>query len=295
MTRAPKKPRTRRRAGRTLLELTERDADVLTLIAIVKIITTEQIARDCFVSVDTARRRLRVLFDVGYVQVTILDSRRPSLFSITRKGLDALVVARPGLGKRVALPGPIRIAGLTRHLLLNDARLFASALGTVRGAPLIRWSAGSAAELRPLGLETLRLVPDAVAEFATTGGATWVSIEIDLGTTGDASLRAKFEKYALLAGRGTVDALWWVNAAGAERADAVERHVAGAGLSDWARVLPLRHLLLRPATLPEREANMERAVGPYPSEVDRDNTVASPRVGSDPVAVDRAADRRGDG
>ncbi len=295
MSRAPKKPRTSRRPSRAVLELTDRDADVLTLTAIAKIITTDQLARDCFTSLDRARRRLRVLFDVGYVQVTMLDSKRPSLFSITRKGLDALLTIRPALAKRVGLPGPIRLAGLTRHLLLTDARLYAAALGEARQAPLVRWCPGAAAELRQLGLEELRLEPDAVAEFATDGTNTWISIEVDLGTTGETSVRAKFAKYVELARLGTVDALWWVNAGGAERGQIVRQLAARVGLAEWCRVVPLRQLLVRPAVLPPREEDEERTVGPVSPDAYRADRVDAYGVASDRSAVDRRADRRGDG
>lgn len=290
--RGTKAPRTRRRSGRTAL-LSERDLDVLTLVAVAKIITTEQIARDCFPTIDRTRRRLRQLFDAGHLQVTMLDSRRPNLISLTRRGLDAVVSQRPELAGALSLAGPIRLAGLNRHLAGVDARLFAADLGAQRQAPLVRWGPGSAAELRALGLEALRLEPDLVAEFATGSASTWVCVEIDLGATGDRSVATRLAKYATLAGQGRVDALWWVVAAGADRAAAITDAIARAGLDGWSRVVPLRQLLVRPAALPERETT-ERAVGPDPVEPTSRDPQAAPAVATDLDAADGCPDRWGD-
>lgn len=222
---------------RAALVLTDRDLDALTLTGLCAYVSTNQIAREFFPTLDRARRRLRVLFDAGYVAVTLASSTLPNLVSLTRKGLSTVSEARGEVADRLRLAGTIRLAGVRHHLGVVDVRLYAAVLGAKRGAPLVRWSNGSSERFKAFGFDAARLSPDGLAEFQTPRGPVAVAVEVDLGTETLAVLSRKWKKYRRVAAAEAVDALWVYVDAGAARRAAVVETLAAEALTEWSRVL----------------------------------------------------------
>lgn len=242
--RQPKRSRTERgRAQR--IEITERDAELLFLTGISGHIGVDQLARALFTSEDRCRRRVRALFDANYLATLLVSSREPTLVRLTNRGLAFVAEYFPEAGKRIRLPGPVRLSGVAHHRGVIDARLFAAALGEKRGTPLTRWSNAGGELVRELGLDAHHLVPDGIAEFATPE-RIYVGIEIDRATSGLSVITRKLERYAAVAKSGVLDALWMVVMGGVGRQENLYRLIEAVGLQEWARVIAHRHLLIRP-------------------------------------------------
>ncbi len=244
-------PRTERVRRGTVA--TERDWDALLLIGVCRYLTMTQVARELFSSEDRCSRRLRALYDLGYLNIALTSGgASANLYALTRRGLSLLQQHRPE-AVAVRLPGtPPRLAGVAHHLLVADCRLFAAAWGMSRSAPLTRWAnAGGtlATELNIVGLE-----PDGLAEFATRAGPIVVAAECDRSTEGVAvTMRRKMERYVAVAESGRVDALWLVVTGGAERQASLWRLVRDLGLGDWTRIIPHAVITARPVMeLPPR-------------------------------------------
>lgn len=235
--RRAKRPRATRKPTRAALALTDRDLDALTLTGLCTYVSTNQLAREFFPTLDRARRRLRVLFDAGYVSITLASSTLPNLVSLTRKSLSSLSEARKEVADRLRLAGTIRLAGVRHHLGVVDARLYAAALGVRRGAPLVRWSNGSSERFKAFGFDAARLSPDGLAEFQTPRGAVAIAVEVDLGTETLAVLERKWTRYRRVAATGAIDALWVYVDAGRARRAAVTESLEAQALSGWSRVL----------------------------------------------------------
>src|SRR5688572_23286116 len=84
--------------------LTERDLDLLTFVGLVGYASQDQLAGEFFTSRDRCRRRTRQLVDVGYLRITLVDSRAPYLLSLTSSGLRVLEAERPEVAERVRVP-----------------------------------------------------------------------------------------------------------------------------------------------------------------------------------------------
>jgi len=247
-----KRPRTVR-SKRPPVALTDRDLDVLTLIGLARFATTDQVARDLFPSEDRARRRLRQLFDARLLAVTLTSSTSPNLVSLTAEGLDLLKGQRPELAKRVRRTGVIKLSEIERHLLLVDVRLYAAALGGLRGTPLARWTNDPATELQRLGSSTAGVVPAAIAEFAVELRAVRVAVELDARAPSIEPLGRRLARYPQLAALGTLDALWIATVGGKERERDLDRLLHEHRLSAWVRVIPRAQLVARPVReLPTR-------------------------------------------
>lgn len=245
--RRPKRAREARASAPTVV-VTERDLDLFTLVGLARYASTDQVARDLFPSDDRARRRLRQLFDAGFVAVTLASSTAPNLISLTRRGIGALLAARPDLEDRVRLAGPIRLAGVAHHLAVVDARLYAAAFGERNRTPLLVWSNASGSLGRELGLGELQLQPDGIAQFERAGSTFSVAVEVDCGTEPLATvLGRKFERYALAFGLGRLDALWVSVLAGARRREAIALLAAEHGLGAVAHVFDHAFTRQRPA------------------------------------------------
>lgn len=244
------------------IEITDRDEEAMIFTGLNRYVSLTQLALDRFPSEDRCRRRVRALFNSAYLTITLVSSTRPNLISLTRKGLAFLESRHPELAGDLRLAGLMRLAGIDHHLAIVDARLYAAALGEVRGAPLIRWSNAGGSLHRELGLLDLHLVPDGLAAYSvsspgdtTSNSSIVVAVEADLSTEPLNTIRRKLERYAIVAKQSRLDALWFLVVGGLERQRNIERLVTEAGLSEWARVLSHEHVLTRPVReLPTRGA-----------------------------------------
>lgn len=194
----PKRPRMVRTPS-TAFSPTARDLEVLTLVGLCRYLSTEQIARDCFPSSDRARRRIRRLFDAGYLDVRFTTSTAPNIISLTRRGLEVLQGEFPDLATRLHTSGAIRLNEVERHLATVDARLYAAALGNALAAPLVCWSARKEGPpedlLLPDGLE-----PDAIAEFDAESPRRYVAVEVAVTPEALRAVAARLDAYLLVPG-----------------------------------------------------------------------------------------------
>ncbi len=252
MTRHKKVQRTTRRRRATTV-LTCRDYDLLSMVGLLRHVSTDQIARELFPNSDRARRRVRQLFDACFIDITLISSNQPNLVSLTRQGIAALVEERSALAGRINRPAPLRLQALRHHLLVSDTRLYAASLGKIRGAPLVGWSGPGGHLHTELGMPEIPLVPDGLAEFSAESSRIVIAIEADCGTEAMPMLEDKFLRYCHVADAGHVDALWFVADGGVRRLRGIAQRVADAGLSDWVRVLSVAHVNTRPVReLPPR-------------------------------------------
>ncbi len=254
----------RRRAVRhpgSMPVVTERDLDMLTLVGLSRYVSTDQLARDFFPSTDRARRRVRKLFDAGLLTVMVVDSAKPNLVALTRRGLSLLLAREPGLDGRVGRAGAVRLPAVDHHLAVVDARTFAAGLASRERVPL-RFESGVGALAAEFGLPSLPLEPDGIAVFGEAGETTAVGVEVDLGHEGLKVLVAKFERYAQAFDRGPLDALWLVVEAGPGRRTSLEAAVAAAGIAPRTTIVALSHLRRRPVVgLPEAAGEGKKAEG----------------------------------
>lgn len=244
-TRKKKKPRQQRRAEGQVV-LTERDRSVLILTGLCQYLTSEQIARDLFSTPNRCRRRLRQLFDAGFLSVGITSSTEPNLVALTAKGKAAIVEQEPALGSRLRTSGMINLAGVEHHLGVVDLRLYAVALGERRQTPLLRWANANGDLQQELGLAEYGLAPDGLAEFAVESGSVFVAMEADCGSESSAVLLNKLERYRVVATDRVIDGLWLAVRGGSGRQASVAALVGRAGLAGWAAVLDHQEIVARP-------------------------------------------------
>jgi hypothetical protein len=251
---SPKRARRRLRGVRAKehrpLLLTQRDRTILTLAGLTRFISTDQLARELFPSIERCRRRIRQLFDRGLITITLAGSRAPNLISLSRRGLAELALLDPATAHHLRLPGPIRLSAVPHHLAIVDTRLYAAALSRKFGLTFDRWSGASTARSRELNLGSLH--PDAIAEFTKLDGSTLtIAIEVDCGTETTEVLEGKIDRYAELDDT-EVGELWFVVAAGRGRVRTIERLLAAKDLAITTRVISREHVLTRPALNPPR-------------------------------------------
>lgn len=249
--RAAKRRRTSR-AGRPVVVLTDRDAQILGLIGLCKFASADQVARTFFPSADRARRRLRLLFDAGYIALALLSSTSPNLVSLTKSGIEAVAARDPGLASRLKLSGPIRLAAIDHHLGTVDTRLFCVALGETLVRPLLRWG-GSQSELaREHQLGSVSLEPDGLAEFGTADETTTITlaVEFDTGTESHRVLQSKFERYGKAREKDLLDGLLFVARGGQGRLESVCKLRDDHGLASFTAVLGDEEVVSRPLRVP---------------------------------------------
>jgi hypothetical protein len=272
--------------------LTDRDHDLLTLVGLCRYVSAVQIGREFFPSIDRARRRVRDLFDAGYVSVTLVTSTAPNVISLTRRGLDALRADRAAVAGRAGLAGAIRAGEVQRHLAVVDLRLFAASLADVRSTALARWSNRDGAALDAYGFRRRRLEPDGLAEFETPEGVVAVVCELDRPHADVTSLARRLGRYRAVAEEGRVDALWLLVTAGPARVAAVRDCVDRAGLGAWVRILTDQDVAARPARLPR---GGDRAEGPGSRIDSGEDLQAGLGVGTPSADRDGRVDRGVDG
>ncbi len=198
---------------------------------------------------DPARRRLRKLLDAKLLSATLVGSRLPNIYFVTRRGLDALAAERPNL-EQLRLPEPVRtVAGLRHAELVSAARLYLSALADARHGQLLCWSGGRSQVANDLGLPAAHIAPDGIAELRMGSSEGIALVEADVGTETSA-LRAKLDRY----GRYLVDRkgmqLWIVAAGGPARQATVEQWCKEANVGRHTRLFAEADVLVRPAKAP---------------------------------------------
>jgi hypothetical protein len=187
-----RQPRDRRR-NRGRLELQERDIELLRALARLRLARTRHLTELCFAGIrrDTAQRRLRALFDSGY-----LDATSPSLASENLYSLGPLGRALVRESGETVLPLPR--GGLAHHLGIVQTWAALASCGIPELAlELTRpdW------ELRAeFGARGLAVVPDLFVVLRLREAALALAVEVDLGTEPLRVLRAKARAYERLRG-----------------------------------------------------------------------------------------------
>lgn len=232
------------------IRITSRDMDLLLLVGLTRTISAEQLAREFFPTADRCRRRLRRLFDTGYIRVTLFSSNQPSLVSLSRSGLALVESSWPDLATGLHLPGAISLAGVPHHLAVVDVRLYLAALVESEGGRLLAFESGKGRLARELRLNAYHLVPDALAELQIGNDGFVIGSEVDCGTEGLRALQAKLTKYRDLFNQGELEELWVIVVGNEVRQRSLVELVVKAKLADVTRVMNVNHLTLRPVRKP---------------------------------------------
>lgn len=243
--------------------LTGRDLDVLALVGLCRYVSTEQLSRECFPSVDRAQKRLRQLLDGGFIRVTLLASTESNLVSLTPAGLALLAERQPEVGSRSHLAGAINLVSVEHHLLLVDARLYVAGLAVTEGGRLLRWEGGHGALAERLGFRDAGLMPDGLAEMEIGGQVMRLAVEADCGTEVGKQLADKLRRYREVLSSETVAEVWIVVSGGEERRRRIEDLARQVGIAEWTRVMTQEHVIARPVNKPgPRAAGADRSVAP---------------------------------
>jgi len=264
MTPSSRRPRTKR-VKSTLVALQDWDLlDAFPLIGLCGYVTADQIARATGRSLDRARRRLRQLFDAGYLDFTLVSSTEATLISLKARAVAEVRQREPELAARLRRVGPIAYAGVDHHLGVVDARLYAVAWGTLRTSPLVRWANAGGDVAREIGLPSYRVEPDGLAEFASPGGPRYVAVEVDCAATEPGSVLAdKLARYANVFEDHRLDRLWViVKNAGVERQRTVAALVARHGLDAVVCIADHAAVVARPVVDIEAAGGADGAEGP---------------------------------
>ncbi len=170
------------------LRLQPRDVELLRAVARLRVARTSDLAVLCFGGVrrDTAKSRLRVLFDGGYLNVSSPDQAVENLYSLGPRGR----VLMTDLGEPAAA---VPRGGLAHHLGIVGTWVALSSIGIPGlGLELARadW------ELRSeFGKQGLAVVPDLFAVLSVGPARLALAVEVDLGTEPLRVLRAKVRAY----------------------------------------------------------------------------------------------------
>jgi hypothetical protein len=240
----PKKSRTTRSKVKPRVEPTARDRNILLSVGVCQYLSTEQIGRELFPNLDRARRRLRTLYDAGYIRTIIWRSNESNLIRLTEFGWRYITEVHPEFRQQIRLPGPLREDRIPRHLLLVDTRLYAVAFGTYHNTPLSRWGTEDSTLPEDIGLAEWHLRPDAVAEFTTEDGPGYVAVLLDRDGRTDAVVLRQLRGYREAAFANRIHALWIVVAG--ERQQRWQRLLAEAELDEFGHILTKEALVLRP-------------------------------------------------
>lgn len=201
----PRQPRNHRRS-RVSVVLTERDQALLAALARFRIARTSDLVRLLFTETrrDTASRRLRQLFDGGYLEAIVGNRADENLYRLGPAG------RRWSAAQGLRLVSPPRSA-LDHHLAVVRTWVdLARVCYELPGGRLVRalpeW------ELRLLPeTAAYRVIPDALTEMSLTGHGDVtrllrMALEVDLGTEGGRVLRDKVRSYCRIVGSG--EGLW---------------------------------------------------------------------------------------
>lgn len=251
------------RSDKPRLELTERDYQTLLFIGSLGFLATDQIAKQLFPSFDRCRRRLRLLFDAGFIFFFLQRADKPNLVRLTPKGLKHLIERFPEYDGQIRLPGIIKENEIEKRLLLVDVRIHAVTHGEEKCAPLTHWFSGNTILSNDLGLRERRLFPAAIIEFSPPHGQAFIAVELIEGHTRLNNLWPKrLERYYELAIDEYLDGLWIITTSD-KMATELKILVAEANLENFARVftkIELKQRLNSKAKL----LNQGRTVGSNP-------------------------------
>ncbi len=239
------------RIRRNGMVVTARDLTALQCIGRHQYLSTAQIARDLFPSLDRARRRLHALAKHGCVDRFVIDSRQPHVHRVTRRAVSLLENAGLTTAGIVLPRRAPSLLGLTHQLTLADTLLWLEQLG-VQTPEIVSvwWRRGRDHAIRRLGLSEWKLVPDAVARLEYESGHTVIGIEVDCGTEGAPILRMKWERYAAAMEAGVLGELWIAVESTGTRLQRIAAQVEAAGIAERTRLMDRGHTIGRPAPAP---------------------------------------------
>ncbi len=246
----------RRRAVRhagARLSLTDRDWDLLELVGAARYVSVRHIALAFFPpGSDRATRRIRALYDAGFLRLTVTSSTEPALVSLSPDGLDALWDRLGDEDPRVGLAGAIPLGGVAHHLLLVSARLWAAGLAEVGKPRLLSWNSGSS-EAAVAALGGAKVRPDSMAEFLLSSGNVMTAfVEGDTGTQRQGVIAGKASRYLPILTAAPRRELWFATAGSARREELLAAACRDAGIAGRTRIIGADVLHRRPCEVPAR-------------------------------------------
>lgn len=286
-----KTPRTSPTKNKHGIAIGERDLDIIELISVNGYVSRGQIGRALVPDPDTCRRRLRQLFNAGYLSASLQHSRDQNLWSATARGLALLEERRGELPLDARAAGPIRSEGVPHHLLMVDARIAFKAWSDQGVLNLAAWHSSRNATASSL-LRGSGLVCDGLVELEESR-IHFIVLEFDRQTESrNGVLLRKLQAYVSVLRRQPQLELWLIGTSPEATLEALARR---AGLSVRVRCLHIGELTARPLAPPPATIGGEPWQGcPYnaahaPKLSPTFSTVASSNVSTDRVA-DRAPD-----
>lgn len=193
--RRQRRRRDQRRRGIRVV-LSERDRAVLRALARFRIGRTGDLAALAFqgVRADTAGKRLRRLFDAGFLDVQVGDRSEENVYALGPRGKE-------WIASQGGVVGPRPAGGIDHHL---------ATVAAWTGIAMAAHELGIALELvRPdweiretIEAKVSPVIPDAMVQVRLSGRAAPArfALEVDLGTEGVAVLVSKVETYGRLVG-----------------------------------------------------------------------------------------------
>lgn len=230
--------------------LTKRDVQMLLALGIFRYASARQIQEQFFQSYETCRRRLRKLFNAGFIRVLMYDSKAANLVALTSKGRRAVLTAYPEYETRLHLAGVINLIGVPHHLAVLDSRCYLVRLCQRQEIQLLRWSYSGGDIGKDLELDNYSLKPDGLAELKTKDHLIYLALEIDMGTESQKILSTKLDKYKQAFSDERLTELWWIIKAGARRESILIRSIEQAGLSRQSRIMNQTFIRTRPVQKP---------------------------------------------
>lgn len=193
---ARRQPRGTRRRG-VDVHLTPRDKALLKALARFRVARTSDLIAYAFsgVRTDTARDRLRRLFDAGYLAVHQAGFGEENVYGLGPRGKHWLKAQGRSIGR-------VPRGSLHHHLAIvrtwiEIAGLVGEASGLVLRAARPDW------ELRQAGIDRVgSVIPDLLVRIGGSQGEALLAIEVDLGTEPLGVLRKKLVAYGDLGNGG---------------------------------------------------------------------------------------------
>ena len=274
----------------------KRDIEMFTLVGLTRYMDTNQLAREFFYnkSLDACRKRLRKLYDAGYINITLAGSQTPNLISLTGKGLAVVKQNYPELGDRIRLPGSIRISGLRHHLACVDARLYIKNLCEKQGITFLRWANSNGDVGKDIGLNEFKLKPDGLAEIQTVSGMLVQAVEVDTGTESLKVVGNKLDRYAEAFSEGFLSELWFVVLYGKRRQSAIARQVMKRKLGHKVRIIEHEHIIARPVLKPPKAVALQAWGRQTPKDMQsgRLNSLSDHGAGDARLSAETTAEKR---
>lgn len=245
MGEAMKRQRIPTRQKKVVVQKTERDIQLLTLVGLCKYVSSIQVARTFFAhNRKNSDRRLRKLYHAGLIDLSITGSRLPNLVTLTRPGLALLKKKSPSVATRCSRLTSIPLSGVEHHLGIVDVRLAtAKRCQETPGWQLLRWENGRGDLYRQLGLASYRLQPDALFEMLRWRSELVCALEVDLKTEPLSVLTDKLDgRYDRALKDRVIDQLWVALKGGVERKYHVQATARRLGIGAQVVVLALADL-----------------------------------------------------